>query len=168
MKTMMRYYLIPHTSIIFLLFIKMKSESESQSVMSDSWQPLDYTVHGILQARILEWVAYPFSRASFQPRDRTQVSQIAGGFLTSSATREGQEYWSRQPIPYPVDLPNPGIEPGSPALQADSLPTELSEKPYINSVYMSIPISQYISPPSFPPWHPCLFSTSVSLFLLCK
>ena len=45
----------------------------------------DYTVHGILQARILEWVAFPS----------------------------------------PGDLPNPGIEPGSPALQADSLPTEL-------------------------------------------
>ena len=47
--------------------------------------PMDYTVCGILQARILEWVAF-----------------------TS-----------------PGDLPNPGIKPGSPALQADSLPTEL-------------------------------------------
>ena len=34
--------------------------------------PMDYTVHGILQARILEWVAFPFSRGSSQPRDRTQ------------------------------------------------------------------------------------------------
>ena len=45
--------------------------------------PMDYTVHGILQARILEWVAFSFSG----------------------------------------DLPNPGIEPRSPTLQADSLPT---------------------------------------------
>ena len=45
--------------------------------------PMDYTVHGILQARILEWVAFPFSRGSFQPRDRTQVSCIAGGFFTT-------------------------------------------------------------------------------------
>ena len=45
--------------------------------------PMDYTVHGILQARILEWVADPFSRGSSQPRDRTQVSHIAGGFFTS-------------------------------------------------------------------------------------
>ena len=45
--------------------------------------PVDYTVHGILQARILEWVAFPFSRGSSQPRDRTQVSHIAGGFFTS-------------------------------------------------------------------------------------
>ena len=36
--------------------------------------PVDYTVHGILQARILEWVAIPSSRGSSQPRDQTQVS----------------------------------------------------------------------------------------------
>ena len=51
--------------------------------------PMDYTVHGILQARILEWVAVPFSK----------------------------------------DLPNPGIEPRSPTLQADSLPAEPQGKP---------------------------------------
>ena len=51
--------------------------------------PMDYTVHGILQARILEWVAFPFSR----------------------------------------DLPNPGMEPRSPTLQADSLPAEPQGKP---------------------------------------
>ena len=50
--------------------------------------PIDCTVHGILQARILEWVAFPFSRGSSQPRDGTQVSHIAGGFFTSWATRE--------------------------------------------------------------------------------
>ena len=42
--------------------------------------PMDYTVYGILQARILEWVAFPFSRGSSQPRDRTQVSRITSGF----------------------------------------------------------------------------------------
>ena len=40
-----------------------------------------------------------------------------------------QEYWSRLPFPSPGDLPDPGIEPGSPALQADSLPSETPEKP---------------------------------------
>ena len=50
--------------------------------------PMDYTVHGILQARILTWVAFPFSRRSSQPRDGTQVSHIAGNFFTSWATRE--------------------------------------------------------------------------------
>ena len=53
--------------------------------------PMDYTVRGILQARILEWVAFPFSRGSSLPRDRTQVSHIAGGFLTVWATRETQQ-----------------------------------------------------------------------------
>ena len=52
--------------------------------------PMDYTVHGILQARTLEWVAFPFSRGSSKPRDRTQVSHIAGGFFTRRATREAQ------------------------------------------------------------------------------
>ena len=50
--------------------------------------PMDYKVHGILQARILEWAAFPFSRGSSQPRDRTQVSRIAGGFFTSWVTRD--------------------------------------------------------------------------------
>ena len=43
---------------------------------------------GILQARILEWVAMPSSRGSSQPRDQTQVSHIAGGFFTIWATKE--------------------------------------------------------------------------------
>ena len=91
--------------------------------------PMDYRVQGILQARILEWVAFPFSRGSSQPRDQTQVSRTTGGSFTSWATREAQEYWSGWPIDSPADLPDPEIKVGSPALQADSLPTELSEKP---------------------------------------
>ena len=67
--------------------------------------PMNYTVHGILQARILEWVAFPFSRKSSQPRDQTQVSHIAGRFFTSWVRREAQEYWSGYPIPSPADLP---------------------------------------------------------------
>ena len=45
--------------------------------------PMNYTIHGILQARIPEWIAVPFSRRSSQPRDQTQVSHIAGRFFTS-------------------------------------------------------------------------------------
>ena len=59
---------------------------------------------GILQARILKWVAMPSSRASSQPNDRTQVSYIAGGFFTIWSTREPEEYWSVWPIPSPGDL----------------------------------------------------------------
>ena len=44
--------------------------------------PMDCIGHGILQTRILEWVAFPFARGSSQPRDQTQVSCIAGGFFT--------------------------------------------------------------------------------------
>ena len=94
---------------------------------------MDYTVHGILQARILEWVAFPSSRGSSQPGDWTQVSHIAGRFFASWATREAQEYWSGQPIPSPGDLPDPGIKLGSPALQVDSLPAELPGKPCMPS-----------------------------------
>ena len=50
--------------------------------------PMDYTVHGILQARILGWVTFPFSKGSSQPRDWTQISCVAGGFFTTWATRE--------------------------------------------------------------------------------
>ena len=53
------------------------------------------SVHGILQARILEQVAYPFSSGSSQPRNQTGVSYIAGRFFTSWATREAHEYRSR-------------------------------------------------------------------------
>ena len=53
-------------------------ESENQSVMPNFLQS-----HGILQARILEWVAIPFFRESSQPMDQTQVSLIAGRFLPS-------------------------------------------------------------------------------------
>ena len=47
---------------------------------------------------------------------------------TQSMEFSRPEYWDGQPIPSPADLPNPGIEPGSPALQVDFLPTELSGK----------------------------------------
>ena len=50
--------------------------------------PMDYTVYGILQAGILEWLAFPFSQGSSQPRGWTQVPRIAGRFFTSWATKE--------------------------------------------------------------------------------
>ena len=56
--------------------------------------PMDYTVQGIVQLRILEWVTVPFPRESSQLRDGTQVSRTAGRFFTFWATREAQEYWS--------------------------------------------------------------------------
>ena len=64
-----------------------ESASEILSVVSNLCDALDYklpgsSVHGILQARILEWAAIPFSRGSSQSRPQTQVSCIAGRFFT--------------------------------------------------------------------------------------
>ena len=59
---------------------------------------MDYTVHGMLQARILEWIASPYSRGSSQPRDCTQVSRIAGGFFTNWAIREALSTPSNAPL----------------------------------------------------------------------
>ena len=148
------------------------------------------SLHGILQARILKWVATSFSRGSSQPKDRTLVSCIAGrcfnlwalswaiwleflyfylnsghhlnkilweqgqtllllpqgGLVIKSCLTLAtpcsvapqaplsvgfprQEYWSGLPCPPPGDLPNPGVE--LPALWADSIATELQEKPKV-------------------------------------
>ena len=131
--------------------------------------PPGSSIHGIFQARILEWVTISFSRRSSQPRDWTWVSLIigrmlyhlnhqgspkvyyrvmanshggGGGLLSKSCPTlaipwtvacqaplsvgfSRQEYWSGLPFPSPRDLPNSGIERGSPALQVDDLPTEL-------------------------------------------
>ena len=64
-------------------FLKQKSESESLSILSDFCDPMDYTVHIIFQAGMLEWVTFPFSRGFSQPRDQTQVSHITDRFFTS-------------------------------------------------------------------------------------
>ena len=79
---------------MFLLSAIKRYESESCSVISNSCNPMDYTVPRILQARILEWVAIPFCRGSSQPGDQTHVSHIASRLFTSWATREAhQKAW---------------------------------------------------------------------------
>ena len=137
-------------------------------------EPMDYSltassVHWILQARILEWVAMCSSRGSSWPGIKPlslMSPALADEFFTTSASWEApfglwsesesevaqscptlcdpwtvacqaplsmgfsrQEYWSGLPFPSPGDLPNPGVEPGSPALQAGSLPSEPPGKP---------------------------------------
>ena len=57
------------------------------------FDPMDYKVHVILQARMLEWVAFPFSSGSFWPRNQTRVSCIAGRFFTSWVTRESLQLY---------------------------------------------------------------------------
>ena len=65
--------------MLSLLYVKVKV-TQSRLTLCNR---MDYTIHGILQDRILQWVAVPFSRRSSQPRDGTHVSHIAGGFFTS-------------------------------------------------------------------------------------
>ena len=85
------------------------------------WDPTDCSlpgsfVHGIFQARVLEWVAISFSRISSRPRDRTQVSCIVGRFFTSWATREACEgTWRMGPISRESTCiaGEPGLIPGS-------------------------------------------------------
>ena len=72
----------------YIQYLELKHNGEGKKVKVTKscltlCDPKDDTVHGILQARILEWVAFPFSRGSSQPRDRTQVSRIVVGFFTS-------------------------------------------------------------------------------------
>ena len=62
----------------YILRVKLKSLSHATVC-----NPMDYTVHGILQTTILEWVTDSFSRGSSQHRDQTQISHIARRFFTS-------------------------------------------------------------------------------------
>ena len=73
--------------------------------MYDSLCPMNCIVHGILQARILEWVAFPFSKGSSQPRDQPRSPTLQADSLPAEPRG---------------NLPDPGIELGSPELQADS------------------------------------------------
>ena len=76
-------------------FQSQRSESEVSQSCSTLYNPVDcslpgFSVHGIFQARVLEWVAVSFSRGSSQPRNWTQVSHIAGRRCTIWATKEAQ------------------------------------------------------------------------------
>ena len=87
-------FIILKIILYFYFYTYVKSESVSCSVLSKCLWPMDCSlpgssVHGILQARILEWIAIPFSVGSSQPRDPTWVSCIAGVFFTIWATRGG-------------------------------------------------------------------------------
>ena len=90
--------------------------------------PPGSSVPGILQARTLEWVAISFSSAwkllSHAQLFVTPWTTAHQAPLSMRFSRQG--YWSGVPFPSPGDLPHPGIKPRSAALQADSLPTELS------------------------------------------
>ena len=69
-------------SLAFFIFILKVKVAQLCPTFCD---PMDYTVHGIFRATILEWVASPFSRGSSQPGNQTRVSCIAGRVFTSQA-----------------------------------------------------------------------------------
>ena len=87
---------------------------------------------GILQRRTLEWVAISFSSAwkwKMKVKSLSCVQLLATPWTAAyqaplSMGFSRQECWSGLPFPSPGDLPDPGIEPRSPALQADALPSE--------------------------------------------
>ena len=78
---------IQHPCMIHSKDIYDRKESEVAQSCPTLWDPVDYSltgssVHGILKARVLEWVAISFSRESSQPRDQTQVSDIVDRHFT--------------------------------------------------------------------------------------
>ena len=75
-------------SRLIFLDLPMDSQKWKWNEMKVAQYLMDYTVHRILKARILEWIAFPFSRGSSQHREWTQVSCIADGLFTSWATGE--------------------------------------------------------------------------------
>ena len=103
-----------YTNIFVWKLKKKKVKMLVTQLCSTLWHPMvcsppGFSVHGILQARILEWVAIPFFRGLSWPRDWILVSCIAGRFFTIWATREAPEiclphhiliFWWLVPFPY--------------------------------------------------------------------
>ena len=80
--------------LTFLLLLKcVLTQSWPNFCNLMDWSLPGFSVHGISQARILEWLAISFSRGSSWPRDQTWVSCIAGGFFTIWATNKPQQPW---------------------------------------------------------------------------
>jgi len=136
--------------------MKVKSESEGAQSCPTLSHPMDCSlpgspIHGIFQARVLEWCAIAFSPIISRfiismdscMNDLYSFSHLLSHvqlFVTPwtaayqaplSLGFSKQEHWSGLPFPSPGDLCNPGIKPRSPALQADSFPSEPSGKPSV-------------------------------------
>ena len=114
---------VPNTSKLISLCVTTGDVNQWQKMVTNicvwDWKKVKVShvqlfvtpwIHGILHARILEWVAFPFSRGSSQPRDQTQVSRIVGGFFTSWATKEARvgSLSILQPI-FPTQESNQGL-----------------------------------------------------------
>ena len=84
-----------------VVYTQWNTEKWKWKSLSWVWlcDPMDCIVHGILQARILEWLAFPFSSGSSQPRNRTGASCIAGGFFTNWAMKEAPISHKKEILP---------------------------------------------------------------------
>ena len=87
------HFVISTSGPFYLLKVKVAQSCPTLCDPIDC-SPQGSSVHGILQARILEWVAVPFSKGSSQPRDWIHVSHTAGRFFIVWATSEAPEYWN--------------------------------------------------------------------------
>ena len=110
----------------------------------------------------IQWALIPYLFTDENESESCSVmSDSLGphGLYIQSMEFSRPEYWSGQPFPSPEDLPTPGIKPGSPTLQANSLPTELSPR----SVCMLILILQFIPPLPLHLGKHKLFAASVTI-----
>ena len=89
---------------------------------------MDYTVHGILKARILEWIAVPSPGYLPNPGIKPRSPTLQVDSLPAEPQGKSKNTGVGSLSLLQAHLPDLGIEPGSPVLQADSLPTELSGK----------------------------------------
>ena len=101
--TLLEKSIWPHKILLWRTKLTGSDHPGTLCVLVTQWcltlhDPMDHSlrgssVHGILQARILEWVAMPSSRGSSQPRDRMQVSCIEVTLFTDWSTPEGRQHY---------------------------------------------------------------------------
>ena len=125
-----------YRSTIFILLLLPSRFSHDRLCDPIDGSPQGSAVPGILQARTVEWAAISFSNVwkwKVKGKSHSYLQLLATPWTVAyqSMGFSRQEYWSGLPLPSPGDRPNPGIKPGSAALQADLLLSEPPGKPLI-------------------------------------
>ena len=142
---------------------------QKKAISTPSW---------VLQEIQREWARDPLFDTSYQLKSLSRVRLFSTPWTVAyqaplSMGFSRQECWSGLPFPSPGDLPDPGIKPGSPALQADALPSEPPGKPpdqpYLHTALISYPAFELLSggrhtepvPDTWPSWSfPLIISKS--------